>query len=104
MTLTEAYAMAYFSAMVLVIYLGLQSGLSLAFGRDNPPLKLLLEPFLLCLGLILHVHWVKVTKTFQEHALRRPRWISAADALSFMISFWAVWCIVEAFLQRAHWM
>lgn len=97
----HALGMAYFSVVVLVVYIGAQSGLTLLFGRDNPPLKLVVEPYLLALGLVLHVHWRKITVAFREHGLVRPRWIATADCLSFMTTFWALWSLVEAFLQKA---
>lgn len=101
LSLTEAYAMAYFSAIVLIFYAGAQTSLALMFGRANPPLKMFIEPYLLILGLILHVHWRKIDQSFRHHDLIRPRWMMVADCLSFIITFWAVWVILEACLSNA---
>ncbi len=93
--------MGYVSAGWLFVYVGLQSGLSLLFGGGNPQIKIMVEPFLLALGLLLHVHWRKVTQAFREYEQERPRWVAVCDALSFMISFWALTSLAEAFLQKA---
>lgn len=101
MNLQEALLMGYFSAGLLVIYAGLQSALSIFFGGANPQVKMLIEPFMICIGLALHVQWRKVTLTIRDHDLERPRWVAVGDALSFMITFWAFCCLIEAFLQKA---
>lgn len=99
LSLPEAYAMAYFSTVVLVIYAAAQTSLAVVFGRTNPLLKIFMEPYLLILGLVLHVHWRKIDHTFRNHELRRPRWMAVADCLSFVITFWALWIICESFFS-----
>jgi hypothetical protein len=101
-SLTEAYAIACFSLPVLLIYAAAQTGISFLLGPEHADLKLVLEPNLLLLGLILHVQWRRVGTIFLAHDLRRPVWISAADLASFVITFWACWVLVEAFLREAQ--
>jgi hypothetical protein len=97
----QAYVLAFFSVPVLFIYAAAQAGLSFFLGAEHTQLKLVLEPNLLLLGLILHVQWRKVSNAFLAHDLQRPLWMAAGDCLSFVITFWALWALAEAFLQEA---
>lgn len=99
-SLQEAHLMAYLNAGALLVYVGAQTSLSLLFGRDNAPLKLVLEPYLLLLGLILHVQWRSISRIFRDHAQPRPTWIAAGDCLSFVITFWALVTLTQAFIQQ----
>jgi hypothetical protein len=99
--LREAYALAIFSGPVLLVYVTAQASLSFFLAPHHPALKLVLEPYLLLLGLILHVQWRHVSRTFQANDLPRPWWVLAADCLSFVTTFWALCVLVEAFLHQA---
>jgi hypothetical protein len=99
--LGQAYVLAFAGLPILLIYAVAQASLSLIVGPNNPNLKLVLEPNLLLLGLILHVQWRKVSHTFRAHGLARPAWVAGADCLSFIITFWALCALGEAFLQQA---
>ena len=100
-SLQQAYVLAFFSLPVLLIYAAAQTGLSCFLGPQHSELKLVLEPNLLLLGLILHVQWRRVSNAFLAHDLPRPLWMAAADCLSFVITFWALWVLAEAFLREA---
>ena len=100
-SLQQAYVLAFFSLPVLLVYAAAQSFLSFLLGPEHSDLKLVLEPNLLLLGLILHVQWRKVSNAFLAHDLRRPLWMAVADCLSFVITFWALWVLAEAFLREA---
>jgi hypothetical protein len=100
-TLREAYVMAYFSAIVLVIYAIVQAGLVFVLAPDNPKLKLMVEPYLLLLGLVLHVQWRRVHRTLNEHGLTRPIWIATGDCMSFVITCTCTWMLFQAFLDEA---
>jgi hypothetical protein len=99
--LQEAYTLAIFSWPVLIVYAVAQASLSFFLAPHHPALKLVLEPYLLLLGLILHVQWRKVDRTLREHDLARPWWVATADCLSFVITLWALSVLVEAFLHEA---
>jgi hypothetical protein len=95
-SLRQAYLLAGFSLLVLMIYAAAQAGVALVIAPRQEGLKLVLEPYLLLLGLILHVQWRRVGAAFLGEGLRRPLWIIAADCLSFVITFWALAVIVMA--------
>lgn len=99
-SLQEAHLMACLNAGALLVYLAAQATLSLLFGRENAPLKLVLEPYLLMLGLVLHIQWRTISRTFREHEQPRPTWIAAGDCLSFVVTFWAVFTLTHAFIQQ----
>jgi hypothetical protein len=98
----EAYLLAFFSVPVLLVYAAAQAGISLFLGPEQTALKLVLEPNLLLMGLILHVQWRRVGSIFMSHGLRRPLWMAAGDLASFVITFWACWVLVEAFIREAR--
>jgi hypothetical protein len=100
--LQQAYIVAFFSLPVLLIYASAQTALSFMLGPQHTELKLVLEPNLLLLGLILHVQWRKVSNAFLAHGTPRPLWMAGADCLSFVITFWALWVLAEAFLREAQ--
>jgi len=101
-TFKQTYYLAAFSAPVVVLYALAQSAVALFVAPANAQLKLVLEPYLLILGLILHVQWRRVGMVYQAEGLPRPAWIIAADALSFVITFWAFGVLVLAFCQEAR--
>jgi hypothetical protein len=100
-TLQQTYYLAAFSVPILVFYAAAQTAVALLVAPANASLKLVLEPYLLILGLILHVQWRRVGGVFHSEGLPRPLWIVAADALSFVITFWALGVLATAFLQEA---
>jgi hypothetical protein len=100
-SLHETYCLALFSLPVLLVYAAIQAGVGLVIAPANAELKLVIEPYLLLLGLILHVQWRRVGGAFLASGLRRPWWVIAADCLSFVITFWALGVLVQAFLQEA---
>ncbi len=101
LSLREGYILAAVGVPILLIYGVAQSMLALFIAPKQPELKLVVEPYLLLIGLILHVQWRRVARTFREHGLTRPAWVAAADCLSFVITFWAIGVLVEAFLKEA---
>ena len=100
-SLRQAYTLAAVGVPMLVVYGMAQTFLGLVLIRSQPELKLVTEPYLLLLGLVLHVQWRKVSLTFQANSLRRPWWIALADCLSFVITFWALSVLAEAFFHEA---
>jgi hypothetical protein len=100
--LRDAYYLAAFSVPVLLVYAAAQAGISLFLGPDHADLKLVIEPNLLLLGLILHVQWRRVSTIFLAHDLPRPMWMTLGDLASFVITFWAGWVLVEALLRSAQ--
>jgi hypothetical protein len=103
-TMREAYTLAFVGLPILVLYALAQAGLSFLLGPHQPALKLVIEPYLLLLGLILHVQWRRVSAAFRDHQTPRPYWIAGADCASFVITFWAFGTLVDAFLREAKWM
>jgi hypothetical protein len=99
--LQRAYGVAVFSTLVLAIYVAAQVVLCVFVARHQPSLKLLVEPYLLLLGLILHVQWKRVARDFRAEEYPRPWWIAAADCASFVTTFWAFFVLMEAFLREA---
>ena len=99
--LRQTYQLAWTSIPVLLVYAAAQVGVSIFVGPKQGQLKLVLEPYLLLLGLILHIQWRRVSRDFFDLGLRRPYWIAAADCLSFVITFWALSVLVHAFLVEA---
>jgi len=100
-SLRETYILATVGLPVLIIYTVAQAGVGLLFAARHPHLRLVLEPHLLLLGLILHVQWRRVALGFQLNGLPRPRWVAAADAVSFVTTFWALGGLVQGFLHEA---
>jgi hypothetical protein len=101
-TLQQTYYLAAFSIPVLILYAAAQVSVALLVGPDNGSLKLVVEPYLLILGLILHVQWRRVGGVFRAEGLTRPVWVIAADCLSFIVTFWALSVLTLAFLQEAR--
>lgn len=99
--LHHAYGVAIFSILILAVYVAAQLVLCVFVARHQPNLKLMVEPYLLLLGLILHVQWKKVAREFRMEDYPRPWWIAAADCLSFVTTFWAFFVLMEAFLREA---
>jgi hypothetical protein len=100
-TWQETYFLAWFSLPVLIVYAIAQAAVGLVIAREQPELRLVIEPYLLLLGLILHVQWRRVSRHFFRSGVPRPLWIAAADCLSFVITFWALGILIQAFLQEA---
>lgn len=98
--LYEAYTLAVVGWPLLAVYALAQAGLSFVIAPQHPDLKLVFEPYLLMLGLILHVHWRRVDRIFRVHDLPRPVWIVMADCLSFVITFWALATLLEALVHE----
>ncbi len=94
--------MACLNVGALVVYIGAQTSIALLFGRDQASLKLVLEPFLLLLGLVLHIQWRTIGGTFLEHGLRRPLWVAVGDCASFMVTFWALVVLADAFFHQVR--
>ena len=99
--LQHAYGVAVFSTLVLTIYVAAQVVLCVFVARQQPSLKLMVEPYLLLLGLILHVQWKRVAREFRAEEYPRPFWIAGADCASFVTTFWAFFVLIEAFLREA---
>ena len=99
--LREATTIACFSMPVLCIYGVAQSCIYCLLGPAQNGLKLVIEPYLLILGFILHVQWRRVAHIYRDHDLSRPTWMLMGDCLSFVITFWALWTLVQAFLRQA---
>lgn len=97
----DAYIVAAVSLPILFIYAVAQTGVSVSVGPERPDLKLVIEPYLLLLGVILHVQWRRVTRTLAEQEVPRPLWIAGCDMTSFVITFWALASLAEAALQQA---
>ncbi len=100
-SLQQAYGLALVGLPLLLVYAAAQTSLSFVLGPDQHALKLVIEPHLLLLGLILHVQWRKVDRIYREVGLARPRWIAAADCASFVTTFWALAILGEAFMREA---
>ncbi len=100
-SLQQAYGLALVGLPLLLIYGAAQASLSFALAPHEHALKLVIEPHLLLIGLILHVQWRKVGSIFRDLGLTRPRWIAAADCASFVTTFWALTILGEAFLREA---
>lgn len=100
--LRQTYLLAAFSVPVVVVYAAAQTCIAVLVAPANAALRLVLEPYLLLLGLILHVQWRRVGGVFSSLGLNRPLWIVAADATSFVVTFWAVSVLVLAFLHEAR--
>jgi hypothetical protein len=103
-TMREAYTLAFVGLPILLLYALAQAGLSFLLGPHQPALKLVIEPYLLLLGLILQVLGGGVSAVFRDHQTPRPYWIAGADCASFVITFWAFGTLVDAFLREAKWM
>jgi hypothetical protein len=102
-TLPEVHLMACIAVPALLVYAAAQTGLCVALGgREHASLRLVVEPYLLLLGLILHVLWRRTDQTYRAYDQPRPRWMAAADCVSFVITFWALFTLLEAFLQQAR--
>jgi hypothetical protein len=99
--LREALLISCFSIPVLVIYASAQACIYFLLGPNKTALKLVIEPYMLILGFILHVQWRRVAHIYRDEALPRPTWMAAGDCFSFVITFWAIWTLVEAFLVQA---
>jgi hypothetical protein len=101
--LREAFVISATSLPVLVIYSAAQAalGLGLAAHQHQHQLKLMVEPYLLLLGLILHVQWRRVARNYRGAGLPRPGWVAACDCVSFVTTFWAFWAFAEACLRAA---
>jgi hypothetical protein len=97
----EAYWLAWFNVPVAAIYAAAQAAVSFMLAREHVNLKLVIEPHLLLLGVILHVHWRRVDRIHRELEISKPWWMSAADCLSFVVTFWALATLGEAFLRAA---
>jgi hypothetical protein len=91
--------LAWFGLPVLFVYACAQGAISLFVGAQHQHLKLVIEPNLLLLGLILHVHWRHVGTLYAELGQDRPWWIGLADCVSFVITFWALWVLLEVFMH-----
>lgn len=98
-SIQQAYFLALASLPVLAVYAVVQTTVGLVIGPEYPNLKLVIEPYLLLLGLILHVQWRRVDLLFRCNEVARPGWIITADCASFMTTFWAVWTLAQAFFQ-----
>jgi hypothetical protein len=99
--LREALLIACFSLPTLLVYAVAQSCIYFLLGPNKNGLKLMLEPYLLILGFILHVQWRRVAHIHRYHGQPRPTWMLTGDCFSFVITFWALWTLVEAFLREA---
>lgn len=99
--LQEAFLIACMSMPTLAIYATAQSCVYFLLGRGQNELKLMIEPFLLILGFILHVQWRRVAHIHRDQDRPRPTWMLVGDCLSFVITFWALWTLAEAFLRQA---
>ncbi|MER3414740.1 MAG: hypothetical protein C4297_00805 [Gemmataceae bacterium] len=100
---TSPRAIRYLAAAawpVLLVYVSAQAGLGLLVAPRLPHLKLVFEPFLLLLGLILHVHWRRICVSLSEAGLKRPWYVALGDCLSFVTTFWALALLVEAILHE----
>lgn len=93
----EAYVLALTGWPMLALYALAQASLSFVVSVERPELKLVLEPYVLFFGLILHAQWRRVRSVFELLGLRRPRWIAVADCASFIITFWALSVLAQAF-------
>jgi hypothetical protein len=96
---TEALVLTCAGWPLLVFYAAAQAGLSFVVVPHRPELKLVVEPYLLLLGLILHVHWRRVTHLCQRVDMPRPVCVAVADCLSFVITFWAMAALADAFVS-----
>lgn len=95
----EAVVLGLVGWGVLIFYMVAQSLLAFALAQARwLELKLSLETYLLLLGLILHIQWRRVDRLVWEAGLPRPWWLSLADCLSFVTTFWAcstvVYCLI----------
>jgi hypothetical protein len=97
-SLREAYILAAVGWPMLIVYGVAQATLALAVAPQHPQLRLVIEPYLLLFGLVLHVQWRGVDRAFRQQELSRPWWMAAADCLSFVITFWAVAVLMSAFV------
>lgn len=100
-SIQEACWLARFNVPVAVIYAAAQAAVSLMLGQEHVNLKLVIEPHLLLLGVILHVQWRRVDRIHRTLAIPKPWWMSAGDCLSFVVTFWALATLGEAFLRAA---
>src|SRR5262245_8142209 len=101
-TLPEVQLMACIALPALLVYAAAQTGVCTALGgKQHAMMRLVVEPYLLMLGLILHLLWRRTDQTYRAHSLPRPGWMTAADCVSFVTTFWALFTLVEAFLQQA---
>jgi len=95
----EAVVLAAAGWPILLIYAAAQTALCIFVFPDQPGLKLVVEPYLLLLGLILHVHWRRVTWLCEQVRALRRWWITLADCVSFVITFWAVAALAAGFVE-----
>jgi hypothetical protein len=100
-TLHHAFGVAVFSILVLVVYVPAQVALCFFLAPNQHHMKLMIEPYLLLLGVILHIQWRRVGRTFLAEDYPRPIWIVAADCVSFVTTFTAFYILIEAFLREA---
>jgi len=100
--LRQTNVVAAFSAPIVLLYATAQTCVAVFVAPANAALRLVLEPYLLLMGLILHVQWRHVSGVYRSLGLPRPTWILVADAVSFVITFWAVAILLGAFFHQAR--